>query len=206
MSEASASSSPSSRKSSRSWTDSPAPGLEGGQAPRSALGRQCAAPVAAAAAPAAAARRSGPKRRPASRWSSTARRGQEDLGHQGDRAITGLGLKEAKDLVDGAPKAVKEGASKEEADKMKTQLEGAGAKVKLMICSKRPSSPDPSRASGAAPRTPVHPAAVGSFVERGGARRIDERAPVAMAASLTERAPCSEGGRLVRTSDPALGR
>jgi large subunit ribosomal protein L7/L12 len=47
------------------------------------------------------------------------------------RAITGLGLKEAKDLVEGAPKTVKEGASKEEAEAMKKQLEGAGAKVKL---------------------------------------------------------------------------
>src|SRR5262245_42937884 len=47
------------------------------------------------------------------------------------RAITGLGLKEAKDLVDGAPKPVKTGATKEEAAAMKTQLEGAGAKVKL---------------------------------------------------------------------------
>ncbi|GEQ99349.1 50S ribosomal protein L7/L12 [Iodidimonas gelatinilytica] len=47
------------------------------------------------------------------------------------RAITGLGLKEAKDLVEGAPKAVKEAASKEEADKIKAQLEGAGASVEL---------------------------------------------------------------------------
>jgi large subunit ribosomal protein L7/L12 len=47
------------------------------------------------------------------------------------RAITGLGLKEAKDMVDGAPKKVKEGASKEEAAKIKEQLEAAGAKVKL---------------------------------------------------------------------------
>jgi large subunit ribosomal protein L7/L12 len=45
------------------------------------------------------------------------------------RAITGLGLKEAKDLVEGAPKAVKEGVSKDEAAKIKAQLEGAGAKV-----------------------------------------------------------------------------
>ena len=45
------------------------------------------------------------------------------------RAITGLGLKEAKDLVEGAPKAVKEGVSKDEAAKLKAQLEGAGAKV-----------------------------------------------------------------------------
>jgi large subunit ribosomal protein L7/L12 len=47
------------------------------------------------------------------------------------RAITGLGLKEAKDLVEGAPKPVKEGATKDEAEKIKAQLEGAGAKVEL---------------------------------------------------------------------------
>ena len=47
------------------------------------------------------------------------------------RALTGLGLKEAKDLVEGAPKAVKEGVSKEEADKIKTTLEKVGAKVEL---------------------------------------------------------------------------
>jgi large subunit ribosomal protein L7/L12 len=47
------------------------------------------------------------------------------------RAVTGLGLKEAKDLVDGAPNAVKEGASKEEAEGIKTQLEEAGAGVEL---------------------------------------------------------------------------
>lgn len=47
------------------------------------------------------------------------------------RAITGLGLKEAKDLVEGAPKTVKEGASKEDAEKFKKQLEAAGAKVEL---------------------------------------------------------------------------
>jgi len=47
------------------------------------------------------------------------------------RALTSLGLKEAKDLVDGAPKTVKEGATKEEADKIKKQLEAAGAKVEL---------------------------------------------------------------------------
>ena len=47
------------------------------------------------------------------------------------RAITGLGLKEAKDLVEGAPKPVKEGASKDEAEKIKAQLEKAGAKVEL---------------------------------------------------------------------------
>jgi large subunit ribosomal protein L7/L12 len=47
------------------------------------------------------------------------------------RAITGLGLKEAKDLVEGAPKNVKEGVPKDEADKVKAQLEKAGAKVEL---------------------------------------------------------------------------
>ena len=47
------------------------------------------------------------------------------------RALTGLGLKEAKDLVEGAPKPVKEGVNKDEADKIKAQLEKAGAKVEL---------------------------------------------------------------------------
>jgi large subunit ribosomal protein L7/L12 len=47
------------------------------------------------------------------------------------RAATGLGLKEAKDLVDGAPKAVKEGVSKADADALKKQLEEAGAKVEI---------------------------------------------------------------------------
>jgi large subunit ribosomal protein L7/L12 len=47
------------------------------------------------------------------------------------RALTGLGLKEAKDLVEGAPQPVKEGVPKDEADKVKEQLEGAGATVEL---------------------------------------------------------------------------
>ena len=47
------------------------------------------------------------------------------------RALTGLGLKEAKDLVEGAPKTVKEGATKDEAEKMKATLEKVGAKVEL---------------------------------------------------------------------------
>ena len=47
------------------------------------------------------------------------------------RALTGLGLKEAKELVEGAPKPVKEGVNKEEAEKVKAQLEKAGAKVEL---------------------------------------------------------------------------
>ena len=47
------------------------------------------------------------------------------------RALTGLGLKEAKDLVEGAPKPVKEGVAKDEAEKIKATLEKAGAKVEL---------------------------------------------------------------------------
>jgi large subunit ribosomal protein L7/L12 len=47
------------------------------------------------------------------------------------RSITGLGLKEAKDLVDGAPNAVKEGVAREEADSIKAQLEEAGAEVEI---------------------------------------------------------------------------
>ena len=47
------------------------------------------------------------------------------------REVTGLGLKEAKEVVDGAPKVVKEGASKAEAEEIKTKLEGEGAKVTL---------------------------------------------------------------------------
>ncbi|ABM44614.1 50S ribosomal protein L7/L12 [Bartonella bacilliformis] len=47
------------------------------------------------------------------------------------RALTGLGLKEAKDLVEGAPKPIKEGVSKDEAEKIKAQLEAAGAKIEL---------------------------------------------------------------------------
>jgi len=47
------------------------------------------------------------------------------------RAVTGLGLKEAKELVEGCPKAIKEGASKEEAEEIKTKLEGAGATIEL---------------------------------------------------------------------------
>jgi len=53
------------------------------------------------------------------------------------RAITGLGLKEAKDLVDGAPNAVKEGVPQEEADQIKAQLEEAGAEVEI----KKPKGP-----------------------------------------------------------------
>src|SRR5678809_721661 len=54
------------------------------------------------------------------------------------RAITGLGLKEAKDLVEGAPKPVKEGVNKDEADKIKATLEKVGAKVCLLYTSPSP--------------------------------------------------------------------
>ena len=47
------------------------------------------------------------------------------------RELTGLGLKDAKDLVEGAPKAIKEGVAKDEAEKLKAQLEGAGAQVEI---------------------------------------------------------------------------
>ena len=50
---------------------------------------------------------------------------------KGDRELTGLGLKEAKDAVDGAPKVIKEDATKEEAEEAKTKLEAEGAKVTL---------------------------------------------------------------------------
>ena len=96
------------------------------------LGVSAAAPVAVAAAPAAAAAAA-----PAEEKTEF-----DDILAGFDaakkvaiikevRAITGLGLKEAKDLVEGAPKAVKEGAPKEEADKIKAQLEAAGAKVEV---------------------------------------------------------------------------
>jgi len=92
-------------------------------------GVSAAAPVAAAAAPAAA---------PAAKEEKTTF--NVILEGSGDkkiqvikevRAITGLGLKEAKDLVDGAPKPIKEGVSKEEAADIKTKVESAGGKVRV---------------------------------------------------------------------------
>lgn len=92
-------------------------------------GVSAAAPVAAAAAPVAAA-------------AAEEEKDEFDviLAGAGDkkievikvvRAITGLGLKEAKDLVEGAPQPIKEGASKDEANELKAKLEEAGAKVEL---------------------------------------------------------------------------
>jgi large subunit ribosomal protein L7/L12 len=95
-------------------------------------GVSAAAPVAVAAAPGAAA----------GGEEAAAEKDEFDviLASVGDkkinvikevRAITGLGLKEAKDLVEGAPKPVKEGASKDEAEEIKKKLEDAGASVEL---------------------------------------------------------------------------
>ena len=94
-------------------------------------GVSAAAPVAAAAAPAAGATA------PAAEAKTTfdvvlKEAGANKIGVIKEvRVITSLGLKEAKDLVEGAPKTVKEGATKEEAEEIKKKLEAAGAKVEL---------------------------------------------------------------------------
>ena len=95
------------------------------------FGVSAAAPVAVAAAPAAGAAEGGAEE--ASEVSVVlASAGANKIAVLKEvRAITGLGLKEAKDLVDGAPKTVKEGAYKEEAEAIKAKLEAAGAKVEL---------------------------------------------------------------------------
>jgi large subunit ribosomal protein L7/L12 len=97
------------------------------------FGVSAAAPVAVAAMPAAGGAAAGAAVEEQTEFTVV-------LANSGDkkinvikeiRAITGLGLKEAKDLVEGAPKTVKEGVSKDEAAKIKKQLEEAGAKVEL---------------------------------------------------------------------------
>ena len=94
-------------------------------------GVSAAAPVAAAAAPAAAAA-AAPVEEKTEFNVVLLEAGANKIGVIKEvRAITGLGLKEAKDLVEGAPKAVKEGASKQEAEEIKKKLEAAGAKVEL---------------------------------------------------------------------------
>ena len=94
------------------------------------LGVSAAAPVAVAAAPAAAA--AAPAEEKTEFDVILASFGDNKIGVIKEvRAITGLGLKEAKDLVEGAPKAIKEGVAKDEADKIKEQLEKAGAKVEV---------------------------------------------------------------------------
>ena len=95
------------------------------------FGVSAAAPVAVAAAPAAAGEAAGAEE--ASEVSVVlASAGANKIAVLKEvRAITGLGLKEAKDLVDGAPKAIKEGIKKEDAEAIKKQLEAAGATVEI---------------------------------------------------------------------------
>ena len=94
------------------------------------FGVSAAAPVAVAAAPAAAA----PAEEEASEVNvilASVPADKKIAVLKEVRAITGLGLKEAKDLVDGAPKAIKEGVKKEDAEAIKKQLEEAGATVEI---------------------------------------------------------------------------
>ena len=95
-------------------------------------GVSAAAPVAVAAAPAAAAAGAAPAEEKTEFDVVLTDAGGNKIGVIKEvRAITGLGLKEAKDLVEGAPKPVKEAAAKEEAEEIKKKLEAAGAKVEL---------------------------------------------------------------------------
>ena len=95
-------------------------------------GVSAAAPVAAAAAPAAAAAAAAPAEEKTEFTVVLLEVGANKIGAIKEvRAITGLGLKEAKDLVEGAPKPVKEGVNKAEAEEIKKKLEAAGAKVEL---------------------------------------------------------------------------
>ena len=95
-------------------------------------GITAAAPVAVAAAPAAGGDGAGGGEEQTSFDVVLTSAGDQKIGViKVVRAITGLGLKEAKDLVDGAPNAVKEGINREEADSIKAQLEEAGAGVEL---------------------------------------------------------------------------
>lgn len=94
------------------------------------FGVSAAAPVAVAAAPAAAGEAAADEASEVSVILASA--GANKIAVLKEvRTITGLGLKEAKDLVDGAPKAVKEGVKKEDAEAIKKQLEAAGATVEI---------------------------------------------------------------------------
>ena len=95
------------------------------------LGVSAAAPVAAAAAPAAGGAAAAAEEKTEFTVELTDAGAQKIGVIKEVRAITGLGLKEAKDLVEGAPKAVKENVAKDEAEKIKKQLEAAGAKVTI---------------------------------------------------------------------------
>jgi large subunit ribosomal protein L7/L12 len=94
-------------------------------------GITAAAPVAAAAAAPAGGDGAAAEEKTAFDVVLTAAGGQKIQVIKVVRAVTGLGLKEAKDLVDSAPKAVKEGVAQDEADTIKAQLEEAGASVEL---------------------------------------------------------------------------
>ena len=95
-------------------------------------GVSAAAPVAAAAAPVAGGGAAAPAEEKTAFEVILKEMGANKIGVIKEvRAVTSLGLKEAKDLVEGAPKAVKEGVSKDEAEKVKAVLEKAGAKVEL---------------------------------------------------------------------------
>ena len=94
------------------------------------LGVSAAAPVAAAAAPAAGGAAAAEEKTEFT-VELTDAGAQKIAVIKEVRAITGLGLKEAKDLVEGAPKPVKENAAKDEAEKIKKQLEAAGATVTI---------------------------------------------------------------------------
>ena len=95
-------------------------------------GVSAAAPVAAAAAAPAAAAAAAPAEEKTEFTVVLVEGGANKIGSIKEvRAITGLGLKEAKDLVEGAPKPVKEGVSKAEAEEIKKKLEAAGAKAEL---------------------------------------------------------------------------
>ena len=97
------------------------------------FGVTAAAPVAAAAAPAAAAAEAAPAAEEQTEFTATL----TEIGPNKIpvikvvRELTGLGLKEAKDLVDASPKAVKEGIARDEAEKIKAALEEQGAKVEI---------------------------------------------------------------------------
>ena len=96
------------------------------------FGVTAAAPVAVAAAPAAAAEDSGAEEEKSEFDVVLTAAGDKKIQVIKEvRALTSLGLKEAKDLVDGAPKPVLERVSKDDADKAKAQLEGAGATVEV---------------------------------------------------------------------------
>src|SRR5210317_1346022 len=94
-------------------------------------GVSAAAPVAVAAAPAAGGDAGGAEEKDSFTVVLASAGDQKINVIKEVRAITGLGLKEAKDMVEGAPSDLKEGVKKEEAEEMKTKLEAAGAKVEL---------------------------------------------------------------------------